>query len=89
MLTATGGNKKVGLRPLHGATRFRAKAKYIPGVRQLQGTALCCSTEASFRFHRATRLRINLPGTTTIHRVVNPRNFLGLAAFPFCQETLS
>jgi hypothetical protein len=38
MLTATGGNKKVGLRPLHGATRFRAKTEYIPGVRQLQGT---------------------------------------------------
>jgi hypothetical protein len=30
MLIPAGGNKKVGLRPPYGATRFRAKNEYIP-----------------------------------------------------------
>ncbi len=32
-LSTAGGNKKVGLRPPHGATRFRAKTEYIPPTR--------------------------------------------------------
>jgi hypothetical protein len=63
MLTAPGGNKKVGLRPLHGATRFRAKTKYIPGVRQLQGTALC-SAEA--QRYTSTSNRLNQHRLQTI-----------------------
>jgi hypothetical protein len=54
MLTAPGANKKVGLRPLHGATRFRAKTKYIPGVRQLQGTGFEVR-KLSFRFTQTAR----------------------------------
>ena len=37
--TPTGVNKKVGLRPLIGATRFRVNLEYIPAPRQKQGTA--------------------------------------------------
>src|SRR5258708_28932537 len=37
--TATGSNKKVGLRPPIRATRFRAKGEYIPAPRQKQGMA--------------------------------------------------
>jgi hypothetical protein len=36
--TPTGVNKKVGLRPLIGATRFRVNLEYIPAPRQKQGT---------------------------------------------------
>src|SRR5712675_1674226 len=38
--TATGSNKKVGLRPPIRATRFRAKEEYIPAPRQKQGIRL-------------------------------------------------
>jgi len=38
--TPTGVNKKVGLRPLIGATRFRVNLEYIPAPRQKQGTSL-------------------------------------------------
>jgi len=68
MLTAPGGNKKVGLRPLHGATRFRAKTKYIPGVRQLQGTALAVRKRSVTvpRRARAFRNRLNRHRLQTI-----------------------
>src|SRR5205807_4254131 len=39
--TPTGSNKKVGLRPLIRATRFRANLEYIPPLRQKQVTCEC------------------------------------------------
>jgi hypothetical protein len=81
MLTATGGNKKVGLRPLHGATRFRAKCEYIPGVRQLQGTRVLWTAAAQLPA---------LPKLPTPRRdtPVKPRNFLRLAESLFSPETI-
>jgi hypothetical protein len=45
-LSPSGGNKKVGLRPLHGATRNRAKLEYIPVTPQKQGRRLNPSDSA-------------------------------------------